>query len=804
MIEQLQGVEVQGKGFLQKRSFALFGKNQERVALVFGRNGTGKSTLAAAFKQLNPQNFDDQLSVGVLKSDGSSVPVLQTDESWKGCISVFDEKYINKTVRLKPGAQGIGTIVLFADLGDIDAQIEKTNDKLCKKRTELGSLGEKLKNYDDVNNACSPEYHINRMIESLKRTWADKDREVKGNVKKSQVNKELALSIAQMVCLTAKKDIAAEIAKCKADLSAVERVGDVDGIPVVNTLDVDAFDEKSLVTLLNQHIEKPELNEREKRIVALMETHSKRVDEVKDTFSKDETSYCPYCFRAISKEEKDPIIESIEKVLSREVEEYKNKLATIVFPQYCFNEKLYAPIDEELSSSITSEVAKCKEIVERYSDDVVRKTDNVFLDVVFADRELAAILASANDKIVQLERKRTSLAALAARRRKIKEELVRLYKEEAHHQIAVDYKAYASQLKEKTDRQSDLVTLTSEVQSLEQEVQSLEARKAGTDIAVGCINKSLQYIFVSDRRFTIEPQNGSYILKSRGHNVRPDDVSTGERHILALAYFFVDIMAQHSKKDFYKDERLIVIDDPVSSYDQENKIGVYSFLMRELENVLAGNEKSRVILFTHDIHTVFGMAKALEFLMVHRFKQQKYAYVLKEIGDDGSLVEFQLKHRYEYSCLLQSIYDFAKKGTASSHSMTIGNEMRRALEAYSTFLYRMDFLLLFRSELFVRKLQGLEDYFSARMNRIVFNGESHMQNQAKALSLETDFFAVISDAEKQQTAKDVLCLLYLLDENHVVSHFGANDQVVTDIMGWLAQLRRLNSVDCVAAAETSA
>ena len=695
MIEQLQGVEVQGKGFLQKRSFALFGKNQERIALVFGRNGTGKSTLAAAFKQLNPGDFDDQLSVGVLRADGSSVPVLQTDESWKGYISVFDEKYINKTVRLKPGAQGIGTIVLFADLGDVDAQIETINDKLSKKRTELGSLSEKLKNYDDVNNACSPEYHINRMIESLKRTWADKDREVKGNVKKSQVSRELALSIAQMACLTAKKDIAAEIVKCKADLSAVERVGDVDGIPVATTLDVDAFDEESLVTLLNQHIEKPELNEREKRIVALMETHAKRVEEVKDTFSNEDTSYCPYCFRDVSKDEKIPIIASIEKVLSREVEEYKNKLAAIAFPQYCFDEKLYAPIDEELPGAIAAEVTKCREIVERYRDDVVRKTDNVFIDTVFTDRRLVTVLASANDKILQLERKRTSLAALAARRRKIKDELIRLYKEEAHHQIAVDYKAYAAQLKEKTDRQGDLTKLTSEVRSLELEVQSLEARKAGTDIAVGCINKSLQYIFVSDRRFTIEPQDGAYILKSRGHNVRPDDVSTGERHILALAYFFVDIMAQHSKKDFYKDERLIVIDDPVSSYDQENKIGVYSFLMRELEHVLAGNEKSRVILFTHDIHTVFGMAKALECLMVHRFKQQKYAYVLKEIGDDGSLVEFQLKHRYEYSCLLQSIYDFAKNGAASSHSMTIGNEMRRALEAYSTFLYRMDFLLLF-------------------------------------------------------------------------------------------------------------
>lgn len=791
MIDQLKGIEVQGKGFVEKRAFELFKKDQERVAMIFGRNGTGKSTLAAAFKQLVPESFDERLSVAILKTDGTVAPVLQGDVSWQDFISVFDEKYIDKTVRLKADAQGIGTIVLFADLGDIDAQVETTNRRLKEKEATLNLLDEKVKEFEDSGNACAPEYHVQRMMDVLRTSWADKDREAKGNVKKSQVTRDLALAIAQMECRTAKKNILAEINKCKKDLASLERVGDVDGMPAVPLL-ITAFDEDAFVHLLNRHVEKPELNEREKRIIALMDAREIHIEDVKKSFGSDKTTYCPYCFRDIEKEDKAEIVASIEKVLSRTVEDYKNELKLVEFPSYDFDPELYEPIDRTLPTAIAREIEKCREIIDEYKADADKKQDNVFSDEVFASRNLVSAIKSANEKMSQLERMRSDLMALAARQRTIQSALIRLYKEEAHYQLEPLFNTYEAQLSAKKIKQDESNGLMAEIKSLRQEVQALEARKAGTDIAVGCINKSLQYIFVSDKRFTIEPCAGTYVLKSRGHNVRPADVSTGERHILALAYFFVDIMARHSTKDFYKDERIIVIDDPVSSYDQENKIGVYSFLMREIENVLAGNKKSRIVLFTHDIQTMLGLGSALESLMGCRFKQEKYAFVMKEIGDDGALKEFQRKHWHEYSCLLQEIYDFAQNGAVSSHSITIGNEMRRALEAYSTFLYRMDFLQLFRSTSLAGKLGSLATYFSARMDRIVFHGESHMQNQARALPVDGDFFALVSETEKKQTAKDVLCLLYSLDPTHIESHFSGNPQAIVDINGWLTQLHQLN------------
>lgn len=47
----------------------------------------------------------------------------------------------------------------------------------------------------------------------------------------------------------------------------------------------------------------------------------------------------------------------------------------------------------------------------------------------------------------------------------------------------------------------------------------------------------------------------------------------------------------------YTKEALVVIDDPVSSFDLENKVGILSYLKSQLLKVLSGNKSSRVILF---------------------------------------------------------------------------------------------------------------------------------------------------------------------------------------------------------------
>ena len=39
----------------------------------------------------------------------------------------------------------------------------------------------------------------------------------------------------------------------------------------------------------------------------------------------------------------------------------------------------------------------------------------------------------------------------------------------------------------------------------------------------------------------------------------------------------------------YSTEKFVVIDDPVSSFDFENKVGIISFLKKQLSDIIVGN-----------------------------------------------------------------------------------------------------------------------------------------------------------------------------------------------------------------------
>ena len=82
----------------------------------------------------------------------------------------------------------------------------------------------------------------------------------------------------------------------------------------------------------------------------------------------------------------------------------------------------------------------------------------------------------------------------------------------------------------------------------------------------------------SKNRLEIKPENGKYVLYAYGKPVRPNNVSVGERNIIALCYFFVELIMNQDVKDGYKKKLILVIDDPVSSFDFENKVGIMSFL----------------------------------------------------------------------------------------------------------------------------------------------------------------------------------------------------------------------------------
>ena len=116
--------------------------------------------------------------------------------------------------------------------------------------------------------------------------------------------------------------------------------------------------------------------------------------------------------------------------------------------------------------------------------------------------------------------------------------------------------------------------------------------------------------------------------------------------------------------------------------------------------------------------------------------------------------------------------------------------MRRMLEAFATFEYRKGIDEISCDQTILSIItEEKRDYFENLMYRLILNGESHLEERTKSLT-DNNFFATITAEEKKRTAKDVLCLMYLLNSNHIKAQFYAMKDdigvdVIEDIKKWL-------------------
>ncbi|MDD5069036.1 MAG: AAA family ATPase, partial [Candidatus Pacebacteria bacterium] len=106
--------------------------------------------------------------------------------------------------------------------------------------------------------------------------------------------------------------------------------------------------------------------------------------------------------------------------------------------------------------------------------------------------------------------------------------------------------------------------LTTEIDEIERKVAGLKSAILDSAIAIGKINGMLEEFF-GRGHICLEPATGTdlgYVLKRRGKNAR--NLSEGEKNAVALAFFLTKL----DEGDFSKKDGSVVVDDPVDSQDE--------------------------------------------------------------------------------------------------------------------------------------------------------------------------------------------------------------------------------------------
>lgn len=338
---------------------------------------------------------------------------------------------------------------------------------------------------------------------------------------------------------------------------------------------------------------------------------------------------------------------------------------------------------------------------------------------------------------------------------------------------------------------NSIKAVVKEKASLTNKIRVLKKSSKTTKIAADQINASLAYIFMSDKRLRLYQEDNVYKVESNGHPVEPRDISIGERNALAISYFFLDMMSGTDAKSAHEQERLIVLDDPVSSFDHENKMGVLSYILFEMERL----RKSKFVCLMHDLHPYVALSSSIEAYDKTHCKNVIGQSTVELDSKHDALDPLVIKDLNEYRVNFEEVYDYACLGRDElTENCHIGNQMRRILEAFSTFVYRSGIQHIFYGELIKgENADFYNTFFRSRFARFVVNDESHTEKRILSLADYNSLFPFITLEERQKAIRESICLLYLLHSEHVMAMLDkhtSRESVEENINSWLATIRK--------------
>jgi len=782
MFEKVTGIKIEGKCFYTPTPLVLFPKEKDRIALVYGRNGSGKSTIAAGFNLIatNQKDLD-------IKAEFTYRNVEETNKNNKyKNIYVFDENFIENNIKIDKA--GLATIVLFGEQVDIDKQIESIKKLKDIELVKLDAVLYDIDKYRDKREPLSPEFHYQRIVEKLNSDWAERVQKIKNYKIKAAVTKDIVNQIGSLN-VDQSLNVLEEDYKSTFELYNQLNDSNISYPEQIKNVVFDQSVEDRIIKLLAKVIKESVLTEREKMILsAISNGRQKEIEEAKGIFENPNTIFCPYCFQNVSETYKRELVNSINIILNKEVDEHKLELKQAFLSPIELNIERYKELGNELTAKISDIIINCNKLVDEYNKLLEKKINNIYTPIEQKHLGLYELIIKLNAELEHLEKKRIDFNNARKAKKETQEKLLLLNKQIANLKIKEDYTTYIRQQKSLEEKNSEASKIQRTIDKYNEKINMLNAQKENVGIAIKSINNALKCIFFSDKCLSIELRDNLYYLKVNGKHVQPKNISSGERNLIALCYYFTLILNKQSITNLYNDEQFIIIDDPISSFDFENKIGMLSYLKGQIRRIVLGNNNSKVLVMSHDLTTVINLRKAMEEICAATKANAKIRDTTFSVFEleNKSLKQFNY-NRSEYTESLQAVYNYAKD-KSDLDSLSVGNAMRRVLEAFSKFIYKKSIEDISCDPEIQKWLGDKSDYFQDLMYRLVLHGESHFKDRINTMDDNINLFDFITEDEKQGIAKGIICMMYKLNRQHIIAHLSTVTSAVTNIERWLEEI----------------
>lgn len=604
--------------------------------IIFGYNGRGKSSLAK----------------GVIREFLISNPVGANSYRF------FDCNYINNNLLLKESTDSkIKGII--ANFGKKDVDVEKQIDLLESKIVDTVTIEKEI---NELNNKIRIE--IDKIHDTKKgRITIHKKPTSKSNDEVialyiDDIEKAKKIETDENKLINIKGDDSLEKQKEKIETAIIP----------------------SLNIMLNEHI-----NE-------IRDIFIKKFDDIKIPTSKivewitnglsihEKGEKCKFCGGTLNL---DSIQNNVNKYNSNEKQKaavtltsFKNEIDTLNLQ---INKIL--ELKNNIVANIGNDTTKYFDIIEsnvnlltEYKEILNNKIENINSQIDFEDEKLKNILSSIKNSYDSINQ--------------AKENELKILNEKISKLNLLIKGAIGLEISNNTFINSNMQTVSQKQKTLNEakvknkeylgKIKELKDSKSNTKDFADHISDILSMLEVN---LKLEVLNDDYIIKQSVTNdkLQLDDISEGEQNLLSLLYFYYELFEDKEQKNLKSSINLIVIDDPISSVDDINKMYVLELIKKicELDGI-------QLFIFTHVWEDFCNIC-------YNKVDKQNTPYGFYEIKKDisGSKIVSAKTNETPYKHDFKDIYEFSQKQDCSNMTdceiYHYPNIMRKILEEFLSF-----------------------------------------------------------------------------------------------------------------------
>lgn len=785
-LDSLKSVKITSSFFGKNNEFPLFVKKDKdktklcRVSFVFGENGTGKSTLAKALKNINKK---EEPIYAMVRDDVN----VSTAQDCSTNVFIYNQEFIDNNVRYLPhNKNGLQTIVLLGGQVGLQNEIDDLESSIKCENTALQDINIRLNDCCNPKNINSYLYWKKSIIEGeIGNEWRRREADIKGK------NASISASIFEQIISYRDGDEDNDqvldkytyfINRYNKLIDVLKKTKNTDRFRKLKKLPTIDVDVNRLMSCLNYKVDKKILTEVAQKIRS--ELSVSELETSRSMLMSRRYDFCPLCLRTLNADDRENSLSIINSIVDREERKLGDSLRA--FKMKFLDMKEYEEwrfVDENKYNEIIEVTDEINKFIENVHNKIIdKKIECPSAIFEYPTAEIFSIVDRFNVLKNELQNKLNLIIDSANGQTKIIEELHVTNVDIAHCRAVSAAREYRKTLEVNNELMKDKEDKIKLINDLSTILNDKKANQRDEKIAIEIINYWLTLIYGTNQRLQLQMESsGLYQLLVRNKQVSPDRLSQGEQNALALVYFFAKITEGSNLNKLFDSAMLVVVDDPVSSFDDEVKIGIFSLLNHIILSIVESNDSSKILITTHDA-SVFN--KLLKIGASLKKKTGVVSYILNNkalaITDDKQFSEYEMLMReaFAYACADPVIDNPA-----------IGNILRRIMEAASTYHFRKNVNDINFDISPFDKLEGnVALHFKNVCLRMFLNDKSHQQ---EVIGIPDWTLISGSGEESRRVARVVFCILYILSASHVKSFLPGyeSEYVDNNIKLWIDQLK---------------